>query len=883
MKPVSIRFRCFGPYMAEQFIDFEELQKNGLFLICGETGAGKTTILDAMCYALYGRSSGGLRGDLSVMRCKLAGKDDVTHVEFLFDCNGRRYKFTRTLKYGRKKLNDSHNCLVLEGEEFVPLFENPKATVVNAKAQELIGLTYDQFRQVIILPQGQFERLLVSDSAEKEKILVSLFHADRWQRIAEELYQRVAKQDSELKQEKLQISAKMAEYGCETLSALEEKHALLAETANRQKAELAQAAAFLAGQKARYEAALLEDRAFQSLRQAEAGLALLEEQSTGYDAEEILLRQAEAAAAIRPQHLAFQNAKAEKLRWEGLSRQAEQELAQSSAAQQTAEKAWEAHEANRDSHEAHRQRRLLLENARELYRSLKDREQAAKAAKAALTAAQKKLQSAEDTYARRDSAWQQAALAQKQALDHYQHTLSAYLLDIGSTLAQELVPGAPCPVCGSREHPAPAQATQDHVTKETVDHAKAAMNAANTAETEAMTAREQADAARTAARETWNLTAREEAVARTEYENALSPRMADIDTEAQLQAAISCLDAAISDFVQAETEKRLALDRANADVIGAQSRLDTTRESLSAAQTRYTVQASQWEKALAESGLSTEEAYQAADLSPEAVQLRRTALIGFRKELEQARQQAERQRQELEGRSAPDLQAIRQALTEAEDSYTTLSRQQALTARQLETLETDQRNLQTRSEAYEARRTRVDGDLDFANRLRGRSGVSLQRYVLGVMLTSITTEANRLLQRVYAGRYQLYRTNEIAGSGHKGGLELEVYDSQTNARRSVTTLSGGEKFLVALSLAIGLSTVVQAQGQGIRLEAMFVDEGFGSLDSEAIQDALEVLQGIQRSSGLVGIISHVDALAEIIPTRIAITKGRNGSTCRIHS
>ena len=175
----------------------------------------------------------------------------------------------------------------------------------------------------------------------------------------------------------------------------------------------------------------------------------------------------------------------------------------------------------------------------------------------------------------------------------------------------------------------------------------------------------------------------------------------------------------------------------------------------------------------------------------------------------------------------------------------------------------------------------MDEDLEFANRLRGRSGVSLQRYVLGVMLTSVAAEANRLLAKVYSGRYQLYRTDEVAGSSRKSGLELEVYDSHTNARRSVTTLSGGEKFLVALSLAIGLSTVVQAQGSGIRLEAMFIDEGFGSLDREAVADALEVLQGIQRSSGVVGIISHVEQLTETIPTRIEITKGKQGSTCRV--
>ncbi|MBQ8835164.1 MAG: SMC family ATPase [Oscillospiraceae bacterium] len=883
MKPVSVRFQCFGPYMAEQYIDFEELQKNGLFLICGETGAGKTTILDAMCYALYGKSSGGLRGDLSVMRCKLAEKDDVTHVEFIFDCNGRRYKFTRSLKYGRKKLNDSHNCLVLEGEEFVPIFENPKATVVNAKAQELIGLTYDQFRQVIILPQGQFERLLVSDSAEKEKILVSLFHADRWQRIAEELYRRVAEQDNELKQEKLQISAKLKEYGCEKLEQLIEKKSAQAEAAAGLKIQLTTAEEALTTCRKRSDEAILDNRAFEELARTETALRTLEGEAAHYDAEEILLKNADAAETIRPAHLAFRDAKANKLRAEGLVTQAEAALIQAQTALSKAESGQAEHEANRPAYEAGKQKKALLETSRELYRSLKEKEQAAKSAKKALSAAKKEQETAETQYSLRDKAWQRALRAQKQSIEDYQTALTAYLRDIGSTLAQELEPGQPCPVCGSREHPSPAQPTEDHVTKEAVDKKKAAMNAANTAEADAMGQRDTAEKARTKAAETCNHAAQAEAVARTEYENALSRRIEGIETEKQLEQEITALKESANTFEQADTQLRKALEAAKADAITAQGRLDAARESLTAAQTHYTAQSADWEQALADSGLATEEAFRNADLTPEEKQQRRTALIGYRKDLAQTRQQLAERQAALEGRTAPDMEALRRAMLDAETAHKQLSRQQILAVNTLETMESDAKNLEKRLHKYEQRRTTVDADLDFANRLRGRSGVSLQRYVLGVMLTSITTEANRLLANVYGGRYQLYRTNEIAGSGHKGGLELEVYDSQTNARRSVTTLSGGEKFLVALSLAIGLSTVVQAQGDGIRLEAMFVDEGFGSLDAEAVNDALEVLQGIQRSSGIVGIISHVETLAEIIPTRIEIRKGKNGSQCHIRS
>lgn len=220
-------------------------------------------------------------------------------------------------------------------------------------------------------------------------------------------------------------------------------------------------------------------------------------------------------------------------------------------------------------------------------------------------------------------------------------------------------------------------------------------------------------------------------------------------------------------------------------------------------------------------------------------------------------------------------------LRNAETVVKTTARDHTLLKQRYDTMTSDIVTLSKQGKNLDTEQVRVEANLVFAKRLRGDTGSSLQRYVLGVMLTAITREANRLLSNVYGGRYQLRRSDDRTGRALKKGLELEVYDSRHNAYRSVTTLSGGEKFLVALSLAIGLSTVVQAQGHGMQLEAMFVDEGFGSLDRESVTDALEVLQGIQRSAGIVGIISHVDQLAETIPTKIRITKGKDGSQCSV--
>ena len=188
----------------------------------------------------------------------------------------------------------------------------------------------------------------------------------------------------------------------------------------------------------------------------------------------------------------------------------------------------------------------------------------------------------------------------------------------------------------------------------------------------------------------------------------------------------------------------------------------------------------------------------------------------------------------------------------------------------LENLKKEREQLKKQTDEY----VRLDV---FARLLRGDKGVGLKRYILGVMLTAITQQANLLLKKVHDGRYQLFRTVEGRGRARKVGLDLEVFDSFSGEKRSVASLSGGEKFLVALALSMGLSAVVQAQSGGVRIDAMFIDEGFGSLDPSSIEDALAILATIRGGSRLVGIISHVQLLKENIDASIEVRKNRTGS------
>lgn len=881
MKPIRVRFGCFGPYVAEQEIDFASLEKQGLFLICGETGAGKTTILDAICYALYGRSSGGLRGDLSAMRCKLAQKDQDTFTEFTFESGGEIYQFVRRLKYGRKNLNDSHNCLKYTDGVFVPIFENPKQNNVNKKAEELIGLSYEQFCQVIILPQGQFERLLVSDSAEKEKILVTLFHADRWQKITEEIIRRVQEQDKQLQTEHSEIMAKLKQYGCVDVEMLgqriEETADLLTQTGAQWKA----AQTRLTACREENERVLLENRDFAQLDSLKHSYEMLFGRLAAMDAEASRLALAEKAEALQPGHRQYQTALQEKQKTEKEFRAAQGQLEAAIRNREAQEQNRQRQDARRPEFSKRKENLLRMENARSLYAQIPHVRTAAQEAQQRFEQVKNAYLLARKKVAALEQAKQNAAANQVQAIAQNQRIQAAYLQNIGYTLARQLTDGQPCPVCGSVHHPSPARNTGETVTQEQLENSQRAVEAAlkgvsqaekALAEAQQMLARRQAEGEE--ARAAKDTAAKEQEV----LESQLLP---GIDSPARLENQIREDSEKIRQFTQAEEQLQRLLNEAQAAVLSGEQTVSNKKTAWEQAVSEFAAEETRWQKALADAGFADETAYRAACLNPEEYRKRHEALIQFRTQLDAAREAWEAKEKALSGKLRPDLAGISARLQQCQAEERQLDNRMVLQKRELETMSSDREKLAKREEAYRQRRAAMDENLEFARRLRGTSGISLQRYVLGVMLNAITVEANRLLSRVYGGRYRLYRTDAISGSGHKGGLELEVFDDQNSQRRSVTTLSGGEKFLVALSLAIGLSTVVQAQGQGIRLEAMFIDEGFGSLDREAVLDALEVLRSIQQGSGTVGIISHVEALAEIIPTRLEITKGRQGSSCRI--
>ena len=282
-----------------------------------------------------------------------------------------------------------------------------------------------------------------------------------------------------------------------------------------------------------------------------------------------------------------------------------------------------------------------------------------------------------------------------------------------------------------------------------------------------------------------------------------------------------------------------------------------------------------------ETGLGTESQYNAMIMSVEDQQELRDTLSEHAAAVKTAENALTVQQEKLDGKVRPDSGTVEADFLEADQKYTEAVQTRTLAEQKRDHLKTESERLTGLDAKIADKRKAFEEDSVFVRVLRGSTGISIQRYVLSVRLGQVIAEANNLLSGIYGGRYRLHRSNDSYGSSHKSGLELEVYDSMSDQHRSVCTLSGGEKFLVALSLAIGLCTVVQNEQKGVNLEAMFIDEGFGSLDQSSLYDALDVLKTVQRGRGLVGIISHIPLLEETIPTKIITEKTMHGSIAKV--
>ncbi len=876
MKPCTVEFQAFGPYAGHELVDFEKLAARGLFLICGKTGTGKTMILDAITFALYGKSSGHGRDDFEAMRCTNAAFDVTTYVRFTFENNGIYYRFERRLERKRKNLSASY--MVWQKDEngtWTALFENAKEKMLNEKAEEIIGLSYEQFRQVIVLPQGQFEKFLTSDSADKEKILTSIFGEEKWQAVAQLMFEEATERRQQLKSLQEQISNSLQEEACETLAELE------AVIAQKKERLVAMEAAYQEDACEKQIRALRDRLAlvsrFQDLRRGKARVRAYEEKQHDRAEQEKRIQDARRAEKVKELLLELHRAEAAQAERKTAVRAADQAAGQ---AKQQAEQIFlqvTAQQQKNDEIEEKKAQKIQLTAKITDYESIAALEQnfqkQRKAAESALQEAEQEKQVYE-SYAPK-----LVMLHETYETDMEEHRklLAAYLAGITGELAASLVEGQPCPVCGSREHPQKAVRTEADTSKEHVEEKRAEADAVYQKLQQTMQKQEQAkkkyEEKQRLAQELQ--LAKETAYTRlAEMQNNLIP---EIGSLAELQKKLQQLTDEIGKDTEQLQSLTKMLEQANNTVAETAAKAELARQEEELTQKKQEAAMQAVAKGLSEHGFADIKEAEQLLMGEKELEGMRRQIADYDAGKKAAEEQVMRLQEELGRQQEPDEEACKTELARLEKLQETYAKETAVLSETIRRLSQKAEKLALAGEGLEEKLLEAEQDLAFAKKLRGDAGTGLQRYVLGILFSSVIAAANRMLSMVHGGRYRLFRSDEKAQGSNKRGLELKVYDknSEEHEGRFVSTLSGGEKFLASLALSIGMSTI--AQKSGIRIEALFIDEGFGSLDEDSITDAMQILGSIQQANGLVGIISHVQLLQERIPTKLRVEETEKGS------
>ena len=925
MRPLRLILSAFGPYAAETVLELEKLGKGGLYLVTGDTGAGKTTLFDAITYALYDHSSGGVR-EGAMLRSKYADPKTPTFVELEFEVGGKRYTVRRNPEYLRPKARgegfttEKADATLTYGDGRPPI---TKAKEVTAAVTEIIGLDYNQFSQIVLIAQGQFTRLLNASTEERSRIFRKLFRTQRYQQLQERLQLESSRLNQQRMEQNVRIGQILSGVSCssddpdaEALAALSEQTApetvlaLLEQLTARQAEELQQTST----KRLAVENQL--DALQQALGQAEQA-ALLRQKLTEKQAElDKLLPALDSARAENERHagdreqldlLARKIAQADTdlSGYDALDTLLSQETEARGSAHLEQAKARKNREmlANLDASlaktdaelsalaECETTRVTLASQAEQLTRH----GQALTALENLLSDCTLRARAAKKA----QEAYQKAALEQEKAHQTRDRLERAFLDAQAGLLAQTLTEGSPCPVCGSVHHPCRAVLPPAAPTQAQVDTAK------QTAAKVDQNAQEASAAAREA------LTAEREgrSTLRRDAEALLPARFAD-GASAPTTLGLLRTAAAEERETLSRTQETLHTAQAqNTSDCRRRTQLERDRKTLSEQRNALEAEASQADQKAAA------QAATAAALAQRIAETKAALPYSTRAEAEQSRQVLKSEHERIrtaQEQAETALHRCEQAVAAANSAVQTLTAQIAsdnsapvdLTALKDEqlTLQAERTSLSDAEKALTAQllpnqkalrdyrklsgeRSALEQRWQWVGALAATAGgtlsskqkIKLETYIQMTYLDRILVHANTRLMQMTAGQYELERVG-AENQRSQSGLDLGVIDHYNGTRRSVKTLSGGESFKASLALALGLSDEVQSAAGGIRLDTLFLDEGFGSLDDESLEQAIQVLAGLTEGNRLVGIISHVAALKDRIEHQVVVKKARSGGS-----
>lgn len=917
MRPLKITMSAFGPYAGEVTLDMQKLGKSGIYLITGDTGAGKTTIFDAISYALYGEASGNYREN-TTLRSKYASADTPTFVELEFEYNNEIYKINRNPEYPRPnkrgegftKQSANAELVMPDGSVITKIKE------VSAKVEEIIGINKNQFSQIAMIAQGDFRKLLNCETNERSKIFRKIFKTEPYHNIEIKLSSLFNELKRNREKEKSGIEQYINQLKCnenDTLSLeleraksgdvlIEDVIKLAGEIINKDTLEYTKTQKNIESineeiEKINSNIKLYENQEATKKAYAEASAHL----------EELKTKRNECEKA-------YKSAEAQRERLDNLTRKIN--LINSKMPKYDELKSLEnnINERTQSFEKSNNLLKLKQQEITLLEKEIDEKSKALEEVKGAdllvqkLTVqkeeinkkaeALKELKTEIDRCKTEQKNLKNAQSFAKSALDEYgaleneyNQIYIAFFNEQAGIIAYELKDGEPCPVCGSTSHPNLARKSENAPSQADVESAQKL----------AKKAQEKADKARDTA-------------------SALKSRFDEI--AANVKSAAKKLfgtdDNVFDDYnsninaLKKEYDCTLALLKTANEKLDLYKKLDKEipkiqekQKSLSDEISTLNTQKASDEAFISENtkrvtSIKSELDFESADLAKDKLKEYTNLSSDIKNTIEKSKNDFDDIKSKYDTQKGTKA-SLENALKEFKEiDLVSLNEKSLKLNEHKKDIDRTAKSLYSRIESnkllvdnisekrdilkeYDDKYVWLKALSETANGdISGKEKITLETFVQMTYFDSIIRKANIRLLTMSDGQYELVRRSDAETLKKNEGLALDVIDHFNASSRSVSTLSGGESFMASLCLALGLSDEIQSSNGGIKLDTMFVDEGFGSLDGEALDRALSALTSLSQGNRLVGIISHVDALCDRIDNKIVITKDRTiGSNAQI--
>lgn len=941
MRPEKLTISAFGPYADRTEIDFSRLGDSGLYLITGDTGAGKTTIFDAITFALYGQASGQVR-DSAMFRSKYADTATETFVELVFSYQGKKYQVFRSPEYmAPKKRGTGLTLRKAEAQLIYPDERQPviKARDVTRAIEELLGLDYEQFTQIAMIAQGDFQKLLLAGTVQRGEIFRQIFHTGIYQQVQLKLKDAARSRYKEYDEMRRSIAQYLDGVKLRQREGTEaEEFAELKKGKFEGKLErsLEILKSFIdQGEKRESELLKREQEVDQKIRTMENMLHLSAQKQNLEQKRNLARKQLEqllpdlekASGEAEKYKDADQKCEAlgllirekqEQLKKYQVLEQLKKELDEIRMQLKKCRAGQEANirqeqQLHKDMEQLKKERSLLENSQLDLQKAITEKEKRTQR-KSELNGLETGIREFKDLYEatkEQQKKYQAAYEKAQQQSGYYQQIFHSFLDAQAGILAQELKENEPCPVCGSLSHPHPRMISKCRtVTQEILDNEKIKLD-----KLEKISADQSLEAGKLKERSnaSWKqiVSGAEELLEefqefRKEAKNG-NGQAGDFRTvwkqmilminreKEQCENLLTESDRKIRE-AEENTKRKKKVEKLLENLEKEKEMLQEKKNSFDREQTGLTTKASENEKQQKNAAEEIRQAHPEAgkEVLEKEIREKQQEYIDLKENSRKMKETLERFQAE-KARITSTIKTLEEQQKEIgeiredeiREQYTESTMQKTELAEKRKELFSIQsgnleifRKVQKRKEEMtkaEAEYVWMKNLSDTANgNLNGKAKIELETYIQMAYFDRILRRANVRLMTMSSGQYELKRQEQSENRKEKAGLDLNVIDHYNGTERSVKTLSGGESFQASLSLALGLSDEIQASAGGIRLDSMFVDEGFGSLDEEALSQAVKALSSLADGHRMVGIISHVAELKDRIENKIIVTKQCSG-------